>query len=293
MKENYLINESLKPLLDIDNDLDEMSKCVKIISSLKSDIEEIINKESNLKNNNENKAITLTIKDKHNNIKKQIQKFMNKKNYIYNFIRNESISNNKDINNNKNSEIYDDNEENEKLLADNKMENIMEKIKQMQNEIKNKINVLDEKLKKSKIFEKNENLIDEINSNEINDINFKDKNSDISNLKNPQYQSLLSAKAYKYYEENKELEKVVNKIEMLKKTTNHIKMIGESQGDTIENLKDINLKIENNIEGGDNELIKRKNRQSKKNRKLIISFLCLLLFLIIMIYAIYNKLKNK
>lgn len=293
MKENYLINDNLKPLLDIDNDLDEMSKCVKIISSLKSDIEEIINKESNHKNNNENKSITLTIKDKHNNIKKQIQKFMNKKNYIYNFIRNESISNNKDINNNKNYEIYDDNEENEKLLADNKMENAMEKIKQMQNEMKNKIEVLDEKLKKSKIFEKNENLIEEINSNEISDINFKDKNNDISTHKNPEYQSLLSAKAYKYYEEKKELENVVNKIEMLKKTTNHIKMIGESQGETIENLKDINLKIENNIEGGDNELIKRKNRQSKKNKKLIISFLCLLLFLIIMIYAIYNKLKNK
>ena len=86
MKDNFIINENKKPLLDVDNDLIEMSKSLKIITSLKSDIEEIIDKKSN--NNNFNNNITLQIEDKYNAIKKQIQKFMNKKNYIYNFLRN-------------------------------------------------------------------------------------------------------------------------------------------------------------------------------------------------------------
>ena len=205
MKENYFINDNQKPLLDIENHLMEMSKCLKIITSLKTDIEEIIDKKSNIENFNNN--IIITIEDKYNKIKKQIQKFMEKKNYIYNFIRNENTNSNNNIINN------DDDEENEKLLEDNKnMENAMEKIKSMQNELKNKINILDEKISKSKLLDKKRPLIEEVNSNEINEINPYENN----NKKTQQYQSLLNIKAYKYNEETKELQKVVNKIEILK-----------------------------------------------------------------------------
>ena len=245
-----------------------------------------------MKNHNNNENIILTIEDKYNKIKKHIQKFMNKKNYIYNFIRNENISNNNNINSKINNDINNDSEENEKLLEDNKMENAMEKIKSMQNEMKNKITELDEKIKNSKIIQKNEKLIDEINSNEINDINFNEKNNNISTSNNPQYQSLLNTKAYIYNEETKELENAVNKIEALKKTTDHFKIIEESQGSNINYLKDTNLNIEDNIERGENELIKRKNKESKKYKNLFICFLCLLLIIIMLIYAIYNKFKK-
>ena len=292
MEENDLINDNKKPLLNIDNDLIEMSKSLKIITSLKSDIEELIDKQSNSNINPINKNINLTIQDKYNIKKKQIQKFMNKKNYIYNFIRNENISNNNPININIYNDNNNDTEETEKLFEDNKMENVMQKIKVMQNEMKNKITVLDQKIKNSKIFETNGNLIDEIKSNEINDINFDENNKIISGNKKPQYQSLLNAKAYKYNEETKELQNVVNKIEMLKQTTNHFKQIEENQGNNIECLKDMNIKIEDNIEAGKNELIKRKNKEIENNKDKIICFLCLLFFITIFAYFIYNKFKK-
>ena len=285
MKDNFIINENKKPLLDVDNDLIEMSKSLKIITSLKSDIEEIIDKKSN--NNNFNNNITLQIEDKYNAIKKQIQKFMNKKNYIYNFIRNENPINSNNNNNINNNDI--DNEENEKLLNDNKMENVMQKINIMQNELKNKIKILDEKILKSELLKKKEPLIEEINSNDINEIRINENN----NKKMQIFTPLSNAKAYKYNEETKELENVVNKIEMLKETTNHIKLIEEGQGNNIEYLNDINLKIEDNIQGGENELIKRKKEQSKNNKNIIIGISCLSFLLIIFIYIIYNKFFKK
>lgn len=282
MKENYFINDNQKPLLDIENDLMEMSKCLKIITSLKTDIEEIIDKKSNIENFNNN--IIITIEDKYNKIKKQIQKFMEKKNYIYNFIRNENTNSNNNIINN------DDDEENEKLLEDNKnMENAMEKIKSMQNELKNKINILDEKISKSKLLDKKRPLIEEVNSKEINEINPYENN----NKKTQQYQSLLNIKAYKYNEETKELQKVVNKIEILKETTNHIKTLEERQGNSINYIKDMNVEIKDNIEAGENELIKRKNKQTEKNKKIIFYLACLLIFLGLFSYLIYKKIFKK
>ena len=282
MKENYFINDNQKPLLDIENDLMEMSKCLKIITSLKTDIEEIIDKKSNIENFNNN--IIITIEDKYNKIKKQIQKFMEKKNYIYNFIRNENTNSNNNIINN------DDDEENEKLLEDNKnMENAMEKIKSMQNELKNKINILDEKISKSKLLDKKRPLIEEVNSNEINEINPYENN----NKNTQQYQSLLNIKAYKYNEETKELQKVVNKIEILKETTNHIKTLEERQGNSINYIKDMNVEIKDNIEAGENELIKRKNKQTEKNKKIIFYLACLLIFLGLFSYLIYKKIFKK
>ena len=109
MKENYIINENRKPLLDIENDLIEMSKNVKIINSLKTDIDEIIDKKSN--KNDFSKNEILNIEDKYKQIKKQINKFMNEKNYIYNFIRIEKSSKKK----------INENDEKENLLEENKI----------------------------------------------------------------------------------------------------------------------------------------------------------------------------
>ena len=56
MKENNIIEDDIKkPLIEIDNDLIEMSKNLKIISSLKDDIEELM---KNLPNNNNDDNIT-------------------------------------------------------------------------------------------------------------------------------------------------------------------------------------------------------------------------------------------
>ena len=104
MEENNKINEEYKkPLIEIDNELLEMSKNLKIINSLKEDIDQLI---SNISNNNDN--ISSSIKEKYNKIKNQIQKFMNKKKFIYNYIDTEKLSK-------KNNNIE---EENEKLLED-------------------------------------------------------------------------------------------------------------------------------------------------------------------------------
>lgn len=69
-------NNIKKPLIEIDNELIEMSKNVKIINSLKDDIDNLI---SNKNDNNNNKS---NIEEKYNKIKTQIQKFMNKKIHI-------------------------------------------------------------------------------------------------------------------------------------------------------------------------------------------------------------------
>jgi t-SNARE complex subunit (syntaxin) len=279
MKENYIINENRKPLLDIENDLIEMSKNVKIINSLKTDIDEIVDKKSN--KNDFSKNEILNIEDKYKQIKKQINKFMNEKNYIYNFIRIEKSSKNK----------VNENDENENLLEENKMDSAMENIKKMQDEIKNKVNALDEKLKKVELFEfkKNDSLINEINKNEINDTTiFKNENKQIQKYKN----SILNTKADIYNEETKELEKVSKTIEMIKQGTNDMKMYVESQGNKINYLNDQHIKIQDNIENGINELYETRIRREKKKTNIIISIICLIFLIIIIIYMIYKKIHS-
>ena len=105
----------------------------------------------------------------------------------------------------------------------------------MQDEIKNKVNALDEKLKKMELFEfkKNDSLINEINKNEINDTTiFSKENKQIQKYKN----SILNTKADIYNEETKELEKVSKTIEMIKQGTNDMKLYVESQGNKINQL---------------------------------------------------------
>jgi len=279
MKENYIINENRKPLLDIENDLIEMSKNVKIINSLKIDVDEIIDKKSN--KNDFSKNDILNIEDKYKQIKKQINKFMNEKNYIYNFIRIEKSSKNK----------VNENDENENLLEENKMDNAMENIKKMQDEIKNKVNALDEKLKKVKLFDfkKNDSLINEINKNEINDTNFISKdNKKIQKYKN----SILNTKADIYNEETKELEKVSKTIEMIKQGTNDMKIFVENQGNKINYLNEEHNKIKDNIENGIDELYEARIRREKKKTNIIISIICLIFLIIIIIYMIYKKIHS-
>ena len=279
MKENYIINENRKPLLDIENDLIEMSKNVKIINSLKIDVDEIIDKKSN--KNDFSKNDILNIEDKYKQIKKQINKFMNEKNYIYNFIRIEKSSKNK----------VNENDENENLLEENKMDNAMENIKKKQEEIKNKVNALDEKLKKVKLFDfkKNDSLINEINKNEINDTNFISKdNKKIQKYKN----SILNTKADIYNEETKELEKVSKTIEMIKQGTNDMKIFVENQGNKINYLNEEHNKIKDNIENGIDELYEARIRREKKKTNIIISIICLIFLIIIIIYMIYKKIHS-
>jgi t-SNARE complex subunit (syntaxin) len=280
MKENYIINENRKPLLDIENDLIEMSKNVKIINSLKTDIDEIVDKKPN--KNDFSKNEILNIEDKYKQIKKQINKFMNEKNYIYNFIRIEKSSKNK----------VNENDENENLLEENKMDTAMENIKKMQDEIKNKVNALDEKLKKVELFEfkKNDSLINEINKNEINDTTiFSKENKQIQKYKN----SILNIKADIYNEETKELEKVSKTIEMIKQVTNDMKIYVESQGNKINYLNDEHKKIQDNIENGIDELYETRIRREKKKTNIIVSIICLIFLIIIIIYMIYKKIHSK
>ena len=275
MKEDYLINENKKPLLDIENDLDEMSKNLKIISSFKRDIEELIDKQSNIKQIN--KINILSIKEKYNQIKIQIKKFMNKKNYIYNFIRIEKTS--KNINNK--------NDENINLLEENKMENVMENIKKMKNDIKNKNNILENKLKKIEILEIKDSLIDEININEINN-----ENDELKNF-NQFQNSILNTKADIYNEETKELEKVTKTIEMIKKGTNDMKIFVENQDNIISNLNNKHKNIEDDIENGINELSEAKKRRKYNNKNILTGICCLIIIIIIFIYFIYNKINSR
>ena len=277
MKENFIINENRKPLLDTENDLIEMSKNVKIINSLKTDIEELINKKSIKKDFSKNDI--LNIEDKYKQIKKQINKFMNKKNYIYNFIRIEKSSKKK----------RNENDESENLLEENKMDNAMENIKKMQDEIKNKVNSLDEKLKKVESFDfkKNDSLINEINKNEINFI--INENKKIQKYEN----SILNTKADIYNEETKELEKVSKTIEMIKQGTNDMKLFVESQGNKINYLNDEHKKIQDNIENGIDELYETRTRREKKKTNIVVSIICLIFLIIIIIYMIYKKIHSK
>ena len=55
----------------------------------------------------------------------------------------------------------------------------------------------------------------------------------------------------------------------------------------------MNVEIKDNIEAGENELIKRKNNQTEKNKKIIFYLACLLIFLGLFSYLIYKKIFKK
>lgn len=282
MKENNIIEDDIKkPLIEIDNDLIEMSKNLKIISSLKDDIEELI---KNLPNNNNDDNIT-SIKDKYNKIKTQIKKFMNKKKFIYNYIDNEKLSKKNLVNNNNIIE-----EENENLIEENtKLESIKENINKMQNKITNLINKLDNKLSEKNIrFEKEGELIEEIKKN---DIGFND-NEIINKEQFKIKSSLLNIKAEKYNEETKELEEANKVINEIKKGTDEMKLISNSQGYTINNLLDENNYIGNNIDKGTEQIKKYKKANESNNTNLIWFLSFVIILIIIFSCLIYYKIKK-
>ena len=282
MKENNIIEDDIKkPLIEIDNDLIEMSKNLKIISSLKDDIEELM---KNLPNNNNDDNIT-SIKDKYNKIKTQIKKFMNKKKFIYNYIDNEKLSKKNLLNNNNIIE-----EENENLIEENtKLESIKENINKMQNKITNLINKLDNKLSEKNIrFEKEGELIEEIKKN---DIGFND-NEIINKEQFKIKSSLLNIKAEKYNEETKELEEANKVINEIKKGTDEMKLISNSQGYTINNLLDENNYIGNNIDKGTEQIKKYKKANESNNTNLIWFLSFVIILIIIFSCLIYYKIKK-
>ena len=283
MEEKNIIEDDIKkPLIEIDNDLTEMSKNLKIINSLKDDIEKLI---IDLSNSNNNEIIS-SIKDKHNKIKNQIKKFMNKKKFIYNYIDNEKLSK-KNIVVKKNIE-----EENETLIEeDNKLESIKENINNMQKKIINLINKLDTKLSQLNIFEKKDELNEEITKNDI--INDKEENEPLSQEQYKIKSSLLKIKAEIYNEEAKELEKANKMMDQIKIGTREMKLLTGSQGNTINNLMEEHNYIGDKIEKGIGEL-KEYNSANQNNNSKLIYFICFVILLIIIFSCLlYYKFKNK
>ena len=279
-EKNIIIEEYKKPLIEIDNDLIELRKNIKIINSLKDDIEEQISFLSNNKNINKEEIISL-IKDKYNKIKTQIKKFMNKRKFIYNFIDSEKLAK-KNIPKEKNVE-----DENEKLLEENdKLESATQNIDKMKKEITKLANNLDKKLSELNILENKDELIKEI---ELNDINYDDK---ALNEQNQIKSSILNIKAEIYDEETKELEKANKIISQIKKGTADMKMITSSQGNTINNLLDEHNYIGRNIEKGRDELNENKNRNQNNNSKLLGFLFCLIILIIIFSCFLYYKFKK-
>jgi len=284
MKDNNITNDDYKkPLIEIDNEIIEMSKNVKIINSLKEDIEQLITNNSYINNDNN---ISL-IKEKYNKIKNQIQKFMNKKKFIYNFIDNEKLNKK---NNNNAIIVRNEEEENEKLLENkNNYESIKENINKMQNRIITITNNLDKKLSPLNILDKKENFIQEIQKNDIDNKN----DNDIFDNKIQIKSSILNLKAEQYNEETKALEETNKLIEEIKRDTNEMKLISNSQGNTINNLRYEHDFIGLNITKGIDQLNERKNSNQSNNTTLKNIVLFLIIIIIISGCILYYKFKYK
>ena len=284
MKDNNITNDDYKkPLIEIDNEIIEMSKNVKIINSLKEDIEQLITNKSYINNDNN---ISL-IKEKYNKIKNQIQKFMNKKKFIYNFIDNEKLNKK---NNNNAIIVANEEEENEKLLENkNNYESIKENINKMQNRIITITNNLDKKLSPLNILDKKENFIQEIQKNDIDNKN----DNDIFDNKIQIKSSILNLKAEQYNEETKALEETNKLIQEIKRDTNEMKLISNSQGNTINNLRYEHDYIGLNITKGIDQLNERKNSNQSNNTTLKNIVLFLIIIIIISGCILYYKFKYK
>lgn len=284
MKDNNITNDDYKkPLIEIDNEIIEMSKNVKIINSLKEDIEQLITNKSYINNDNN---ISL-IKEKYNKIKNQIQKFMNKKKFIYNFIDNEKLNKK---NNNNAIIVANEEEENEKLLENkNNYESIKENINKMQNRIITITNNLDKKLSPLNILDKKENFIQEIQKNDIDNKNDNDIFDDKIQIKS----SILNLKAEQYNEETKALEETNKLIQEIKRDTNEMKLISNSQGNTINNLRYEHDFIGLNITKGIDQLNERKNSNQSNNTTLKNIVLFLIIIIIISGCILYYKFKYK
>ena len=283
MKENEIIlEENKQPLIEIDNEIIEMSKNVKIINSLKEDIDQLISSK-NINNN------IPTINDKYNKIKTQIQKFMNKKKFIYNFIDNEKLEKK---NNNNIIPIQNDEEENEKLIEDkNNIESIKQNINKMQNRITTISTTLDKKLSELNILkEQKQTLSEEIKNNDINDNEYSIFNNNNQSLIKS---SILNLKAQQYNEQTKALEETNKLIDQIKKDTNEMKLISNSQENTINNLKYEHDFIGLNIKKGVEQLNERKKANQSENSALKKIVIFLIILIIISCCFLYYKFKYK
>ena len=283
MKENEIIlEENKQPLIEIDNEIIEMSKKVKIINSLKEDIDQLISSK-NINN-------IPTINDKYNKIKTQIQKFMNKKKFIYNFIDNEKLEkkNNKNI-----IPIQNDEEENEKLIEDkNNIESIKQNINKMQNRITTISTSLDKKLSELNILkEQKQTLSEEIKNNDINDNEYSIFNN--NNVQSLIKSSILNLKAQQYNEQTKALEETNKLIDQIKKDTNEMKLISNSQENTINYLKYEHDFIGLNIKKGVEQLNERKKANQSENSVLKKIVIFLIILIIISCCFLYYKFKYK
>jgi hypothetical protein len=192
----------------------------------------------------------------------------------------------KNISNN----IIDNNfvEENEKLIEDkNKYESALENINKMQKKITILANDLDKKISELNLIEKKEELIEEIKKNEV------ESNNLLNNQKLEYKSSILDIKAQIYNEQTKDLEKANKMINEIKMGTNEMKIISDSQGYTINNIKNEHNNIGMNIEKGIKELnINKASNQS--NNSNTIKFILLIIFIILVFaFAIYYKSKHR
>ena len=161
----------------------------------------------------------------------------------------------------------------------------------MQKKIINLINKLDTKLSQLNIFEKKDELNEEIAKNDI--INDKEENEPLSQEQYKIKSSLLKIKAEIYNEEAKELEKANKMMDQIKIGTREMKLLTGSQGNTINNLIEEHNYIGDKIEKGIGEL-KEYNSASQNNNSKLIYFICFVILLIIIFSCLlYYKFKNK
>ena len=153
------------------------------------------------------------------------------------------------------------------------------------------VNKLDKELSQLNLFEKKDELNEEITKNDI--INDTEENDALKQGKYQIKSSLLNIKAEIYNEETKELEKANKMMDQIKKGTKEMKILTRSQGDNISNLLEEHNYIGNNIEKGIGQL-NEYNRANKKSNGKLICFLCFIIILIIIFSCVlYYKFKNK
>ena len=160
----------------------------------------------------------------------------------------------------------------------------------MQNGIITISNNLDKKLSSLNFLDKKRNLFEEIQKNDI------ENNNDNNNIYNNKVQiksSILNIKAQQYNEETKALEETNRLIEQIKRDTNEMKLISNSQGNTINNLKYEHDYIGLNITKGIDQLNERKNSNQSDNSTLKNIVLFLILIIIISGCLLYYKFKYK
>ena len=162
----------------------------------------------------------------------------------------------------------------------------------MQNRIIAISTTLDKKLSELNILkEQKQNLSEEIKNNDINDNEYSifNNNNDQSLIKS----SILNLKAQQYNEQTKALEETNKLIDQIKKDTNEMKLISNSQENTINYLKYEHDFIGLNIKKGVEQLNERKKANQSENSALKKIVIFLIILIIISCCFLYYKFKYK